>query len=155
MRNPELRFKEAMRWERSIEEFIENYITGNVRHPDRILNAPCGKSTIGTHRLDIDSANNPTEIGDINNLPYESNFFDVVIQDPIWKINYYKRMKPFFEAVRVCQLHGIIIYNATWIPESKAVREVSINRIRQSAPFANVSVISIFKKISNQYDDLK
>jgi hypothetical protein len=159
VRNPNLRFKEAMRWEGPIEDHITELIRVEaVRlclQADRlrILNAPCGKSLLGTDRLDIDPLNEPTKVGDINDLPYANESFDVVIQDPVWKLSFYKRMKPFFEAVRVTKLSGLVIYNATWIPSSKATISNFAPMVRSSADFANVSILSIFRKVTCEYDN--
>lgn len=139
IRNPKLTFKKSMVWEQEIEELIKSKIVG------KSLNVCCGESKIGDVRVDIDPAMKPDIVADMNELPFEENSFDTVISDPVWKLNYYKRMKPFFECVRVCKVGGRIIYNATWIPTSKCV-ELEEIYVRQSAQFGNVSVVCIFKK---------
>ena len=70
---------------------------------------------------------------DMIKLPFKDNTFDTVISDPPWKINFFKRMKPFFEAVRVCKIGGRIIYNCTWRPTLKCVQLQEVI-IRTDAP---------------------
>jgi len=41
------------------------------------------------------------------------------------------------------------IYNATWIPASKQV-DLEEAWIRQSSSFANISILSVFKRTCNQ-----
>ena len=83
-------------------------------------------------------------------LPFEANLFDTVISDPPWKIGYYERFRPFFEAVRVCKVGGTIIYNAYWIPmcPSGDVSEPEL-WVRQDKNWTNTSIISIFKKLKD------
>jgi hypothetical protein len=146
MRNPKLEFRQAFRWEGSIEDFVRDKASGWT------LNMPCGESVIGDVRVDIEQKPNVTHLFDIGNkVPFPCETFDTVISDPPWNIPHFERMKWFFECVYMCKVGGMIIYNATWIPESKAVL-LDETWIRQSARFGNVSIISIFKKITNEYD---
>lgn len=46
------------------------------------------------------------------------------------------------------------MYNATWIPESKDVK-LEKTWVRQSARFGNVSIISLFRKVSDSCNDYK
>lgn len=137
--------KESWVWNETVTKYINDLIHPNAN----VLNVPCGKSKIGNVRLDMDQENNPTIIGDMNNLPFQDNTFDIVIQDPPWKIGFYNRMKPFFECVRVCKVGGLIIYNAYWIPSTKyegLLEDISFV-IRQDKSFTNTSIISVFKKL--------
>ena len=81
----------------------------------------------------------------MNALPFPDNVFDTVISDPPWKLNFFKRQKPFFEAVRVCRPGGTIIYNATWRPVSKFVK-LKQAILRTDNNWAGVSAIFIFQK---------
>jgi hypothetical protein len=145
IRNPHLTFKKSMTWENEIAHFIASRLKGYS------LNAPCGSSALGSVRLDIDPSLNPDKVGDINALPFENETFDSAVQDPLWKTNYYSRFRPFFELVRVVKVGGTLLYNAPWIPTSKAVR-LEETFIRQSATFGNTSILSHFTKTTNQYD---
>lgn len=146
MRNPKLTFKKSMVWEKEIEDFIKERTVGYS------LNCPCGESNIGTVRIDIVKKPNVTQVADMYQIPFDRNTFDTVISDPVWKIkSYFHRMKAFFEIVRVCKVGGTIIYNATWLPESKAVKLEEIWS-RQSARFGNVSIIGIYTKITDEFD---
>jgi len=113
-----------------------------------ILNCPCGNSRIGNVLCDIDPKFDDVLRVDYNFLPFEDNTFDTVVQDPPWKISFYKRMKPFFECVRVCKVGGNIIYNAYWVPQSKYVKLKEVY-LRQDGQFTNASIISIFEKIKD------
>lgn len=145
----ELRTHEQLRdswiWNKSVEEFVQGFVRGYS------LNVCAGSSRIGDVRVDLDPKDKSVLKADMIDLPFENETFDTVIQDPPWKIGYYRRMKPFFECVRVCKVGGRIIYNAYWIPTSKAVQLERVE-IRQDKPWTNTSVISIFKKVTNEYD---
>ena len=137
--NKNTKLKECWIWNESVSNFIKGKVRGHS------LNCPCGDSTFGSVLADLDPKRKDVARVDYNELPYDSNMFDTVIQDPPWKIGYYKRMKPFFECVRVCKLGGRIIYNATWIPQSKFV-ELKELYVRQDGQFTNGSIISVFEK---------
>jgi len=128
-----------MVWEKEVEEFIKPRIQGYS------LNIPCGQSQLGDIKIDNDINSSADRIADMMSIPYPNNYFDTVISDPPWKLNHFKRPKQFFELVRVCKVGGTIIFNATWIPESKCVRLDEI-WVRQSARFGNVSIICLFTK---------
>ena len=138
-----LMFRSAFIWEKEIEDFVKENMKGYS------LNVPAGQSQLGDVRLDIDKNLTMFEAYDMfkQKLPYPNNTFDTVISDPPWKMGHYLRPRLFFELVRVCKIGGKIIYNATWIPQSKHVKLIE-TWIRQSASFGNVSIISIFEKIS-------
>jgi len=130
-------------WPDDIEKFVKSKVKG------RSLNICAGKSSIGTVKIDLNPQNKTVKKGDMNKLQFKDNTFDTVIEDPPWKIGFYKRMKPFFECVRVCKVGGTIIYNAYWIPTSKQVK-LEETKIRQDSDWANCSIISIFKKIKDE-----
>lgn len=134
-----------MTWEKEVSEFIASRFQGYS------LNVPCGSSKLGSIRLDIDPAVAPDKVADMNKLPFPDCVFDVGVQDLPWKLNFYQRMKPFFELIRVVKVGGTILYNAPWIPTSKAV-QLTETWIRQSAQFGNVSIISVFTKETDAYD---
>ena len=137
--------KRSWVWNNSVEEFVKSRMAGHT------LNACAGLSTLGDVKLDLDPQDKSIIKGDMRDLPFANNTFDTVIQDPPWKIGYYHRWKPFFECVRVCKVDGMIIYNAYWIPESKATKLVDVV-IRQDKPFTNTSIISQFIKETDEYD---
>lgn len=149
VRNPKLRFRTAMRWEPEVETFIRSHMTGKT------LNVPCGKSLLGDVRVDNVLPDleigvlNPTgfRLGDMSNLRemFGMDVFDTVISDPPWHLGFYQRPRQFFALVEVCKIGGRVIFNAPWIPETKyAVLEETW--IRQSAPFSNASILSVFRK---------
>lgn len=137
--NKNCRLKKVWIWPEKVERKIKNYIRGYT------LNVCAGRSKLGDIKIDLDPIGPGVERGDMNNLPYPDNTFDTVISDPPWKINFFKRMKPFFEAVRVCKIGGRIIYNCVWRPTSKFV-ELEKAIVRSDGNFTNVSIIWIFRK---------
>ena len=146
VRHPaKLAFKKSMTWEEDVSAFIASRLQGYS------LNIPCGSSKLGSVRLDIDPTVSPDKVADMNKLPFPDCVFDSGVQDPPWKLNFYQRMRPFFELIRVVKVAGTIIYNAPWIPTSKAV-QLKETWIRQSAQFGNVSIISVFTKETDAYD---
>ena len=145
LRNAKLTFKRSMVWESEIENYVKNRIKGYS------LNIPAGSSKLGDIRADIAPQLPEVIKEDMLNLSFKKNIFDTVISDPPWKLNYFHRMRQFFELVRVCKVNGRIIFNATWLPESKAVQLEEI-WVRQSARFGNISIMAVFKKITDIYD---
>lgn len=139
-----LKLKASWLWEKEIEDFVKEHMKGYT------LNVPCGQCQLGDVRLDIDEKLSMKETYNMfkQQLPYPPCTFDTVISDPPWKIGYYLRPRLFFELVRVCKVGGRIIYNATWIPESKFTKLISCH-IRQSSSFGNVSILAIFEKIGH------
>ena len=140
--NKDTKLQKCWVWNRSVNDFISSKREGYT------LNCPNGMSMIGDVLADIEPRYKDAIKVDMTDLPFMDNTFDTVIQDPPWKIGYYKRMKPFFECVRVCKIGGKIIYNAYWIPESKCTVLKELH-IRQDKQFTNASVISIFEKIKD------
>ena len=138
------KLQESWVWNGTVENFVRERINGYS------LNACAGKSPLGDVKLDLDPQDKSIIRGDMKDLPFDTNTFDTVIQDPPWKIGYYDRWKPFFECVRVCKVGGRIIYNAYWIPKSDDVKLLE-TYIRQDTPFANTSIISIFEKTIDRY----
>lgn len=145
MRNKQFILRESWIWEEGITELVKKHMSGYT------LNVCCGQSEIGDVRIDLDPNSKATHYQDMNSIEFPSSIFDSVISDPPWKLGYYQRTKPFFECVRVCKVNGKIIYNAPWIPQSKAVKLDNL-WIRKSAWFGNVSIISIFNKTTTRYD---
>ena len=75
------------------------------------------------------------EEGDMFDLPFEDGTFRTVVSDPPWReLSQEERRHIFEECVRVTAIGGLIIYNATWVPES-ALTEVADVRLRQEEQF--------------------
>lgn len=105
----------------------------------------CGSSEIGDVFVDLDPQRPDIVKADMRELPFETNEFDNVIIDPPFKLGYYQRFRPFYEAVRVAKIGGLIIYNATWIPYANNTELVDVY-VRRDSHWGNVSVFSIFRK---------
>ena len=139
-------------WNKTVSDFIKERVKGYS------LNICAGMNEIGDIRLDLDPKDKSILKGDMRNLPYPDNTFDTVISDPPWKIGFYERPKPFFEAFRVCKVGGTIIYNATWIPTTKYKDILKLKElwVRTDNDWTNTSIISVFEKINNiTEEDLK
>ena len=149
MIHKKLTLKKSWVWEKETEDLIKSYLTRG-----KILNLASGTSLLGDERVDADENNlNATIHKDI--FEYETEpIWDNVISDPPWHLNFYQRPKWFFKCVTSCKLGGKIIYNATWIPESRAT-QLDETIIRASARYANASIISVFTKISSDFDSWK
>jgi len=140
--NKNCQLQEAWVWPAKVTELLRPMIRG------RSINVCCGLSKLGDVRVDLYPKQSTAQKADMNELPFEDDSFDTVISDPPWKIEFFKRMEPFRECIRICKLDGRIIYNCTWKPVSRYVQlEKAI--IRTDNNFANVSVIWIFKKIAD------
>jgi hypothetical protein len=67
-------------------EGLEDFLLNLVKDGS-CLNVCCGKSSIGTERIDIDPTSNRTKYGDLFDLSdYSDNSFDYVYCDPPFKI---------------------------------------------------------------------
>jgi ubiquinone/menaquinone biosynthesis C-methylase UbiE len=129
-------------WPDTVQEFVKDHIEGHS------LNICAGRSELGDIRVDLDPQNAEVQKADMRELPFEDESFDTVIIDPPWKLGYYQRFRPFYEAVRVCKVGGRIIYNATWVPHSEQCK-LDFCVVRRDSHWGNVSVISVFRRISN------
>lgn len=127
-------------WNHTVTEFVEARLYG------RSLHICAGASELGTVRIDLDPQNAEVQKADMRDLPFEDESFDSVVIDPPWKLGYYQRFKPFYEAVRVCKEGGRIVYNATWIPHSDQT-DIEEVVIRRDSHWGNISVITVFRKV--------
>jgi len=114
------------------------------------LNLCSGESPLGDVQIDIDRDRDPDAQADMNTLPFAPATFDTVIFDPPWKLEYYDRQTPFFEAVRVTKPNGLILMNALWVGESENTTVDGPPLIRADDKWANVSVIVPHRKQPNQ-----
>jgi len=106
----------------------------------RTLNVCCGESPLGDVQVDADPDRNPDIQADMNKLPFKDATFDTVVFDPPWKMGYYKRQTPFFEAVRVTKPGGKILMNALWVAESENTR-ITDTVVRADDEWSNISAI--------------
>ena len=127
-------------WPIKVEKRLKPYIKGYS------INICSGLSNLGDVKVDLEPLRPDVRKADMSALPFPDNTFDTVISDPPWKLNFFKRQKPFFEAVRVCKPSGRIIYNCTWRPVSKLVKLEKVI-LRTDNTWANISAIWFFRKI--------
>lgn len=127
-------------WPEQVEKRLKPWIQGYS------LNVCAGLSNLCDVKIDLEPLRPNVKKGDMNNLPFLANTFDTVLADPPWKLNFFKRQKPFFEAVRVCKVGGRIIYNCVWRPVSKFV-ELEKVILRTDNYWCNISAIWFFRKI--------
>ena len=138
--------KRIAKWIKSWEWPDE--ISENVRsllEPGQTLHICSGNSDIGDVKIDLDPRRADVQKGDMRDLQFETNTFDNVIIDPPWKLGYYQRFRPFYEAVRVAKIGGLVIYNATWIPYANNTELLNVY-VRRDSHWGNVSVFSVFRK---------
>lgn len=139
--NRNCRLETVWVWPETVTEKLRPLINGCS------INVCCGLSPLGDIKVDIEPRHAGVTKADMNDLPYADNSFDTVISDPPWKLEFFKRMLPFRECVRICKVDGRIIYNCIWRPVNKYV-ELERAILRTDNNFANVSVIWIFRKVS-------
>lgn len=137
--NKNCQLREVWVWPVQVEEEIRPYVKGYS------INICSGMSDLGNVKVDLEPIKSGIIKADMNELPFPDNTFDTVISDPPWRISFFKRMKPFFEAVRVCKVGGRIIYNCTWRPVSKFVRLEKVI-LRTDNNWCNISAIWFFIK---------
>jgi hypothetical protein len=142
--NRNCKLEKSWIWPEQVTDLVKSLIIG------KSINVCSGASALGDVKIDLEpipelQTKNNIQIADMNKLPFEDNSFDTVISDPPWKLSFFKRMKPFFECVRICKVGGRIIYNCYWRPVSKYV-ELEQAYIRTDNSWSNVSVIWVFKK---------
>ena len=173
-------FKSKWRWPEDVEETVTELMSGYS------LNICCGLSPLGDVRVDAskdpagmldedsddfdqEDLNNalasdavavqPTMAADMKNLPFDDCSFDTVIFDPPWKMAYFDRYKPFYEAVRVCKKGGRIIVNAKWPCESELTEIISpfdsqgddeVMIVRADNPWRDASIITVHEKVARE-----
>jgi|TARA_R110000824_G_scaffold167053_1_gene343829 hypothetical protein len=127
-------------------------VTENVRElllvddkGGQTLHICCGSSTLGDVFIDADPQRADIVKADMRELPFETGTFLNTIIDPPWKLGYYQRFRPFYEAVRVTEIGGYIFYNATWIPHAENTELLNVY-VRRDSHWGNVSVFSVFRK---------
>ena len=140
------RWRQSWRFPRYVEDWFRRFCDYG-----KSLNVCCGHSYIGDVRVDLDPNSTATIISPFHKLPLVDCIFDRVMSDPPWYIPFFHRMWPFYELVRVCKVGGLIAYNATWIPESKAVALMDVY-VRQDTDFGMASIVSVFQKFTNRFD---
>ena len=132
--NHEHVYQSSWRQPEDVDRWLRKRIDGYT------LNLCSGESPLGDVQLDADLDREPDVQADMGALPFGDATFDTVVFDPPWKIGYYQRQTPFFEAVRVTKPGGKILMNALWIGESENTR-ITNTVVRADDEWANISVI--------------
>lgn len=141
--NSEHTFKSSWKQPEDVERYLREKCTS------RTLNLCSGKSILGDVRVDADISHSPDVLADMNRLPFRDCSFDTVLFDPPWKMNYFSRQNPFFEAVRVAALDGRILFNSRWIGESK-MTDLEEVVVRADDKWSNISTIAVHRKHRGQ-----
>jgi hypothetical protein len=126
--------------DRVIRELIDDRYT---------INICAGKSPIGDVKVDADPQQSEAIPADMGSLPFEDNTFEAAVFDPPWKIQYFERQTPFFEAVRVVEPDGLVIMNALWVGESDQT-ELEDVILRADDEWANVSALAVHRVYPDQ-----
>jgi hypothetical protein len=130
-------------WPQDISDNVESLLQEGYT-----LNICAGNSRLGDIKIDLDPKNQDVQKMDMRNLDFDDETFDNVIIDPPWKLGYYQRFRPFYEAVRVTKIGGDIFYNATWVPHSEQCKLLNVY-VRRDSHWGNISVISHYRRVSN------
>ncbi len=142
--------KKIAKWTKSWE--WPQDITNNVEallEEGETLNICAGANRLGDVKIDLDPQRADVQKGDMRDLQFEDERFQNTIIDPPWKLGYYQRFRPFYEAVRVTKVGGLVIYNATWIPHSDQCELLNVY-VRRDSHWGNISVISVFRRVNNK-----
>ena len=131
-------------WPEDVTNEVEQLL-----EPGTTLNICAGSNRLGDVKIDLDPQKADVQKGDMRALEFLDESFDNVIIDPPWKLGYYQRFRPFYEAVRVTKIGGLIIYNATWIPHSDQCELLNVY-VRRDSHWGNVSVFSVFRRLHNE-----
>ena len=142
--------KKIAKWIKSWEwpEDVTNEVE-QLLEPGTTLNICAGSNRLGDVKIDLDPQKADVQKGDMRALEFLDESFDNVIIDPPWKLGYYQRFRPFYGAVRVTKIGGLIIYNATWIPHSDQCELLNVY-VRRDSHWGNVSVFSVFRRLHNE-----
>ena len=130
----------SWQWPQEITDNVEKLLDQG-----ETLHICAGVSKLGDVKIDIDPKRPDISKGDMRDLQFESNRFQNTIIDPPFKLGYYQRFRPFYEAVRVTKIGGKIIYNANWIPHAENTELLNVY-VRRDSHWGNVSVVSEFRK---------
>jgi len=140
------KFKDAWRWPEDVERFLRE------RCESPVLHVCCGGSQLGDVRVDADTEREPDVVADMTELPFDDCSFATVLCDPPWKsVDIFDRHGLFYELVRVTELGGRIIHNATWVPESDQCEKIGEFR-RQDLAFGDASIISVHERYPGQQE---
>ena len=103
--------KKVAKWVKSWE--WPQDITNNVEallDPGSTLNICAGNSRLGDVKIDLEPKREDIDKMNMRDLKFEDGTFNNVIIDPPWKLGYYQRFRPFYEAVRVTKIHTGVMF---------------------------------------------
>lgn len=135
-------------WPDSIEDVLSKMLIGSSLH------VCCGKSLLGTVRVDADPANNPDYVADATDLPFADDFFDTVLCDPPYNGKFQWNHDLLTELARVASKR--IIFQHWFMPATpkglykKAQEKFALSDVMVWQPrtyFGRVQVISVFDAI--------
>ncbi|TKX60667.1 methyltransferase domain-containing protein [Halorubrum sp. ASP1] len=126
-------------------EGVTKTVTRLLRSPS--LKVCTGNTPACDHNLDKDPLDGVTMQADAFNLPYRDCTFETTVSDPPWLAKSTEERRRLFEEVlRVTKPGGLIIYNATWIPENERAT-VRDQGFRQEGEFwGNQSFLLVYQK---------
>jgi hypothetical protein len=78
---------------------VQRWIDRELAKGETLLNLPCGESTIGTVRADVDSERDPDMLVDMYHLPFEKRSFDTVYFDPPFEFMWSEGWQDLLEEV--------------------------------------------------------
>lgn len=126
-------------------EGVTKTVTSLMRSPS--LKVCTGETPACDHNLDKDPLPGVTMVADMFSLPYQDNTFEFVVSDPPWRQKTLSERQLLWDEVfRVTQPGGLIVYNATWIPEHEraVVREEGFRQ--EDSFWGNNSFLMVYQK---------
>lgn len=130
-------YRQKWRWPPEVRRYIRKHTTGKTLH------VCSGDSEIGDVKLDLDPDRDPDVKGNMRALPFPNDTFDSVVSDPPWKLGFFQRHRPFYEAVRVCRPGGRVVYNSRWRPESNEADCID-QQVRSDSPYRDISLLTVW-----------
>ena len=169
--------KEQWKWSADVTDYVVSHIEGRSLkictgltpccdvNLDILPLADCiGDFDLANYSVDDDGAVRPTAEahhslggqfvqGDAFDVPYPDKSFDTVVSDPPWRGKSESERRALFEeCIRLVDVGGLIIYNATWLPEAEKAR-LRKERFRQEDDFCgNPSFLTFYRRTA---DDLE
>lgn len=91
----------------------------------------------------------------MGSLPFDDNSFDTVIADPPWlSLSAGERQSLFKSVVKATNPTGVILYNATWIPQDTHAQQFDL-RFRQQLDFWGApSFLALYRRSARDVDEL-
>lgn len=145
--------KEQWEWSRAFQRFVADQIDGYAPS----VKVCTGLTPLGDDNVDIDPTLPGVTIrGDMFDLPIRAFAYRSAISDPPWKqMTVEDRETLFAELVRITDLGGVVVLNATWYPPNPDGAKLDDVRFRQEDDvWGNPSFAAIYTRHARDYGEL-